>query len=365
MAAKKVHIVYDVSYKEFQNNKIFDCEYASKFPGAITWAIFAERIRKLGWDISTSDIFLKEKEYSKDANFFCISEMISPYTFKLFEIGIKPLILICGESPNVAWRFYHKLDKYSSLYDHVFLFRGVQQKVNKSTKFHTLYWPNLHKEIVYNRVWKERQFAVMVASNKHRFSGAGKFGWLKRSMRKIFWIWLSAADPIFKFEDLYKIRLNAIMYFSNIEGFRLFGTGWDEKRGLSQKQWMNIKKLNPVRVEDKLETMSHFKFAFCFENCSFPGYITEKIFDCFFAGCIPIYCGAPDIEEFIPKETFIHYKDYNTFNELSDYLINLSESEAKCYLDAANEFIRSKPFEKFTVNYFVNNVLNILETETT
>ena len=45
----------------------------------------------------------------------------------------------------------------------------------------------------------------------------------------------------------------------------------------------------------------------------FAGYISEKIFDCFFAGTVPLYLGAPDIEDYIPADTFI---DLRQFREL-------------------------------------------------
>lgn len=357
----KIHIVYDVAYKEFQNNKIFNHEYAAHFPGAITWAIFADKIRGMGWDISTSDVFLQEKRESD--NVFCISEMISDYTFKIFDAGAKPLILICGESPNVAWRFYHKLEQYSQLYKHAILFKGAQQKVRKSAQFHVLHWPNIYRERLYHTKWDERQFAVMVASNKRRISGIGKFGSAKLILRKILWNYLMITDPVFRFDDLYEMRLKAILYFSNVQGFRLFGTGWDEKKELSPKEWLHIQRLKPKKVENKLETMSRFKFAICFENCIFPGYITEKIFDCFFSGCIPIYYGAPDIEDFIPKETFIDFREFGNFTELNEYLNGLTESEAKSYLEAAQDFMRSKSFEKFTADSFVDKLIKIIAYE--
>ncbi|MWV67581.1 hypothetical protein DCO58_07910 [Helicobacter saguini] len=45
------------------------------------------------------------------------------------------------------------------------------------------------------------------------------------------------------------------------------------------------------RVENKVEWLKKYKFNICFENSSYPGYLTEKIFDAFAAGCVPIYWG--------------------------------------------------------------------------
>lgn len=44
-------------------------------------------------------------------------------------------------------------------------------------------------------------------------------------------------------------------------------------------------------VEDKHKWLQNYKFNLCFENSSYPGYLTEKLFDAYNAGCIPIYWG--------------------------------------------------------------------------
>ncbi|WP_226896450.1 glycosyltransferase family 10 domain-containing protein [Poseidonibacter ostreae] len=58
-----------------------------------------------------------------------------------------------------------------------------------------------------------------------------------------------------------------------------------------------------------------------------PGYITEKIFDSFFAGCVPVYLGADNITEHIPKECFIDKREFDTYEKLYKYLKNMSDEE--------------------------------------
>jgi hypothetical protein len=48
-----------------------------------------------------------------------------------------------------------------------------------------------------------------------------------------------------------------------------------------------------------------YKFILCIENSIGEGYITEKIFNCFFAKSIPIFIGTNDINLFINKKSFI------------------------------------------------------------
>jgi len=52
---------------------------------------------------------------------------------------------------------------------------------------------------------------------------------------------------------------------------------------------------------------SQYKFIICFENSKTDGYVTEKIFNVFLSGSIPIYDGAPNITDYIVPGSFIQY----------------------------------------------------------
>ncbi len=69
------------------------------------------------------------------------------------------------------------------------------------------------------------------------------------------------------------------------EAFRILNT---YKRVDSGGAWENNL---GYRVKDKQKWLEQYKFNLCFENSSYPGYLTEKLFDAFSAGCIPIYWG--------------------------------------------------------------------------
>ena len=57
--------------------------------------------------------------------------------------------------------------------------------------------------------------------------------------------------------------------------------------------------------EEMIKVFSQYKFIVSFENSHNKGYITEKIFNALLAQTIPIYDGAPDIDEFINRQRFI------------------------------------------------------------
>lgn len=55
-----------------------------------------------------------------------------------------------------------------------------------------------------------------------------------------------------------------------------------------------------------LNVFNKYKCVFVCENSLSSGYITEKIFNCLFARCIPIYYGCNETETFINKDCFIN-----------------------------------------------------------
>ena len=60
---------------------------------------------------------------------------------------------------------------------------------------------------------------------------------------------------------------------------------------------------------NKIEYLKDFKFNICPENTISDGYITEKLFDSFRAGCIPIYSGDENIEmDLVNKNALLFYR---------------------------------------------------------
>ena len=62
---------------------------------------------------------------------------------------------------------------------------------------------------------------------------------------------------------------------------------------------------------------SQYKFIICFENSTTPGYVTEKIFNVFLSGTIPIYDGAPNITDYINPHAFIQYNTTAILSKIS------------------------------------------------
>lgn len=79
-------------------------------------------------------------------------------------------------------------------------------------------------------------------------------------------------------------------------------------------------------VADKIEFMRPYKFCIAYENSTYPGYVTEKIMDCFIAGCIPIYWGSDCIQKDFNPKRILNRMDFKSDDELIANIKFLNEN---------------------------------------
>ena len=89
-------------------------------------------------------------------------------------------------------------------------------------------------------------------------------------------------------------------------------------------------------VGDKLTFQNKYKFSIAFENCSYPGYTTEKIVDAFAARTIPIYYGDSDVAKDFNPKTFVNAHDYRSFEEVVERVKEIDNND-DLYLSMMNE----------------------------
>ena len=58
-------------------------------------------------------------------------------------------------------------------------------------------------------------------------------------------------------------------------------------------------------LPDKWDGLAPFRYSVAVENSRHDHYWTEKIADCFLAGTVPIYWGAPNIKDYFPADAMI------------------------------------------------------------
>lgn len=174
--------------------------------------------------------------------------------------------------------------------------------------------------------------------------------------------------------ELYSKRVDTIRWFEayHPELFDLFGTGWDS--GFlepivgfvppSIHRWLRL----PTRrkpfpsyrgaIESKIEVLERYRFNICYENAyGLPGYMTEKLFDSFFAGCIPIYWGASNILAHVPDGCFIDRRNFKDHRALFSFLIRMTDTEYLKYQKRIIEYVHSEAILEFTGDFFSSQIL--------
>jgi hypothetical protein len=104
------------------------------------------------------------------------------------------------------------------------------------------------------------------------------------------------------------------------------------------------------RVIDKMAYIRDFKFTIAFENESYPGYTTEKIFEPMLADSIPIYWGNPLISRDFNTRSFVNWHDYGSDEATIERIIEL---------DKDPELLRKYLSEPFFVNNELNTYVNL------
>ena len=216
-------------------------------------------------------------------------------------------------------------------------------------------WPQSF-DTVHAGIWenRDRKFLVMINANK---------------LPRVDW------------QELYTERLRAVEFFARTGEIDLYGKGWDRPSvrvgntwvpWTVKRPWLALQRkwkaafpdplLAAARrawhgpVVSKAETFGRYNFALCFENCILRGWITEKIFDCFFAGTVPVYWGAPEIADVVPTECFIDMREFSDYAALRRFLRSLSPADVDRYREAARDFLGSAAYRPFTCGAFTSLV---------
>lgn len=106
-------------------------------------------------------------------------------------------------------------------------------------------------------------------------------------------------------------------------------------------------------VQDKMEVLRKARFCICPENCYDEvyshGYFSEKMPDAWFGGCVPLYMGCYNIDDFnIPKESYIDLRKFVTktqestnvmHSQIQDVVNNYTESDYTRMIQSTNDFM--------------------------
>lgn len=255
--------------KELQEN-FSDEEVCSRFHGAG----FLPKLLPLAaagdsWVMSASKAIREIKAGILDPKtLLVLQEDMCLEGLELIQLGAKPQLVFCLESPLYIPDFYDHINEIKSFYKRTLLFDGGTKPV---------YFPSFDQKLLDTFNAPKTEELCMISSNKQWWNHPKRFdspSWCQ-SIRN----------------ELHTQRLVAIENHPNLH---LYGPGWDvleaypvhfkHLHGRMGAQWKGI-------VSNKLETLARYRKAVCYENISYPGYVTEKGPHALLVGADLIYKG--------------------------------------------------------------------------
>lgn len=101
-----------------------------------------------------------------------------------------------------------------------------------------------------------------------------------------------------------------------------------------------IQKVLPRDIDNE-GWLSNCKFTIAYENQYYPGYITEKVYQAYFAGTIPIYNAHPSVFNELNRKAMVLDDDFSSHEEMIEYIKELDQDDKK-YCKVWNQPIMSK-----------------------
>lgn len=274
--------------------------------------------------------------------------------------------LFTMECPAFDPAFYEKIARASKYFRRLFSWsdgESLAPYTGEQLRPERFFWPQSFDR-VHEPLWQraDRRLLVMMNGNK---------------------------VPARNLATLHVERLRAVEFFSRTDDIDLYGREWDQppyRVGGRQLPYTVRRVERSVRsiwerihpdpllsaarrawrgpAKSKSETLSGYKFAICFENMDLTGWITEKLFDCFFTGTVPVYLGAPDIQNYVWPSCYIDRRQFGSYAELRQHLLAMPDPTWRAYREAARAYLESPDFDRFRKETFAGLFLRIIAEDT-
>jgi hypothetical protein len=286
--------------------------------------LYAVKEEKSTWKKKIQDFFMEEEKtlcISDDPRAYLVLwNLPSDVSFsEITKVPTDRLILFAFEPPvNIPKQYSEAVTKqFSKIYT-------WNDDLVDDKKFFKFFYPALKQLNEPLPEYKERKLCTLIAPNA------------------------SSNEP----GELFSARRSIISYFESSapNDFALYGTGWKASEHKCYKG---------VSAED---TLKQYRFTICYEDMKdIKGYISEKIFECFSAGSVPVYLGASNITKYIPKHCFIDRRDFKSDEELYLFLKNVSEESYDMYVNNIRTFIDSKEAKVFSMDCFIETFTEAIQ----
>ena len=323
--------------KYYRNNRLFDINnpVLNKDNGLYGFYLLKKKFGEFGVDLSTQDI--NPAKHSEIVIFNDMPTLI-PSKMPGQRLYLLAMESIAVEPNNFDIRKYAVFNKVFTWKDDI-IDNNKIIKVNYSFLF-----PQLDGKD--NR--KKDKYICLVANNRKSHHETELYTERKRVIE-----WFEQNHP--QDFDLYGIGWDSIIPVNTLVSRLIWKIGLG--RFLVRKKYECFK----GAAIPKIPILKKYRFNICYENVAdIPGYITEKIFDCFFAGCVPIYLGANNITQYIPETCFIDKRKYPTYEGLYNYLETIKDEEYDRYVNEGRTFLITDKSKEFSADYFAKVITNAI-----
>ena len=361
--------------RQFDENRLRDREWARRFPGSAWATSLFERQDSLGIEVASGDLALAKVRSGewRAAEVHVVQELDARHGRELCRRGAVPAVLTIFESPLVAYRSLDRLKRHRAAFRFGVGPAGLlsDRYRRHSTQWLPMKFPCFWKdEIEPPAPWDDRGHAVLVAANKYwrertwsrrKLNGFGNIARvLRHGVRK-------ALSPTYRSNrgfQLHDRRLGLLECLAQRREIDVFGLGWEDLDNLPSRWEERLRRVSGIfrgPCDDKRETVRRYRFGIAYENTAWPGYITEKIVDCFVAGIVPVYLGAPDISEHVPADSFLDAAGYASPADLADRMRSMSLAETSAMLAAGGGYLKSPAGAMHTFEGFAEWIVGLIK----
>lgn len=370
-----MHLAFCSDSEAFSKDQLRNKNWSSRFPGAGWLTCLYLMQQQSGIEVASGDVALvniaANKWHAKDV--FVIQEMNSVQGKLLLDCGAVPFLILCFEAPLYAPFFYDDIDRIAGRFKFAmgFGFSEIKTESGGGLAVQKFGFPSYFlADLQEIKPLGNRRKLVLVAANKfltkqlYIASQPSLIG-IARQLKSAYWQLISKSYRNSLSTSLHDRRLEAIEYFSSKSELDLFGSNWNSLEALPSSWADRLIAIIGERYfglcQNKLETISEYRFSICYENMVLPGYMTEKIVDCFVAGTVPLYWGAPDIESYVPENTFIDMRKFCSYDEVDEYLNTMDEQTINGMIGAGREYLKTEDGMLHSYEGFADNVIRLLE----
>lgn len=328
---KKIFI--DPSSSAYYQNRLFDKadQNLNRDDSLLPFIDLREALRARGAILETADLLPAKSNMQEAYDYYSLG-VINNYSKLMGRADVRLRAFVIFEPPVVEPRLYKVLPELTLAFECVYIHNisgdGYSLKGVDVRKLRQLFWPQPRVDVIVG-LWekKGRSRRIVVINGNH----------------------IPKPVP----NELYSVRIEAMAALASTGAIDLYGRGWHKwwsRASMWGPYWRNRSSLMSIyqgACDSKYEVLSCYDFCLCFENMAMEGYVTEKIFDCFYAGAIPLYLGAPDIKSLVPETAYIDCRNFKSWFNMLEFTSNLSNLEIARMREAGRQFIRSSQCDKY------------------